>query len=667
MKWPIPNRPDYQTIRRMVNVAGNPPFDILCDRLMDFASIAAAALGRTDWENFRRLVLVHVADCPSTCWYCFNDAWDPRKAKRAAQAGYNKPEARCTVGPITAKEIVKHFKEQQERDNKLEGKQSNVLRLSGGEPFHSQPGLVENLAREIQQYSDVFLWVDTNLVPIARRLKEKETIAALEALSLLNERVAIHACFHGVTDEKIREDTGLRTVTVEMLLEAYDLLRSYNLQVYPRLNPCTCTPLDAERFFIQLYDRDRIAPAKLYLGPIELYYPASRDRMNEVKNDRRRKEPRLHPGTATIFWWNKMMQLAYGVGYGVIPRHLCDQLWDPDKMPSTKELAGKFKAQQRHRPDHEFIFVSKGSGRESYTLKILEALVLPLGARMTLELEGKYVEPNLREHSQIFPGVYENKDVLIVATHDEGRGVFHVSALRWAKLRRILTTPSATTLEVELRSYPGGSWNAEEMMQTNVKKGLETYDFLASYSGRGNLPIDGYFCQLMALPNVWAPRESETLSKEEEVAQADAFLRATECLNEATDDQLKKNVYYRVAEIELSRAGDVRQAQFINGEFRCHPGDRICLELDTFNRNLGRRGYPQESMAALQVECTEPAIKLVSQSPIRLSKFGRPVIELSVPAEYREFTGYIVLRQAVEGARIAEVRLPFVVEVEEFA
>ena len=651
VKWPIPNRPEYETIRRMANVGGNPPFDILCDRLMDFASIAAAALGRRDWENFRRLLLVHIADCPSKCWYCFNDAWDV-------------PRAKCTVDAITAEEIVRHFKAQQARDKKIEGKQCNVLRLSGGEPFR-EPGLVEDLAREIRQYDDVFFWVDTNLMPIARKKNKEGMTAALEALGQLEERAAIHACFHGATDEKIIENTGLTDVSVHLLLDAYDELRN-KIRVYPRLNPCTCTPEDAEKFFLQLYERDKMGPAKVYLGPIELYYQPARDRMKEVKNIEARQAPKLHPGTATIFWWNRMMQIAYGVGYGVVPRHLCDCLCASAKM-SQQELANELERDRirRDRPDHEFIFISKGSGRENYALKVLEALALPVGAHMTLELEGKYVEPNLREHAQIFPEVYKSKSVLIVATHDEGRGAFHISALRWARLQEILTTPSATTLQVELRSYPSRDWNTEESAQSGSKSGVEAYDFLARYAGRRNLPIDGYFCQLMALPNIWSPRGSEKPAAEQEAMQSEAFLQAVECLNEAKDDRLKSNAYYRVASVELRVNGKWQPAEFEDGKLRCHPRDRIRIKLDTFNRNLGRGGYPEESMAVLQVECTEPEVKIVSQNRISLSKFGHPVIELSVPAQYRHFVGNIVLRKAVEGARMAEVRLPFATQVEE--
>ncbi|MCG8485841.1 MAG: hypothetical protein MI756_00055, partial [Chromatiales bacterium] len=56
-------------IRRTAS-SGYPPFDIFSEWLMDFASISAYQLGRSDWKNFRRMALLHVPDCDLYCWYC---------------------------------------------------------------------------------------------------------------------------------------------------------------------------------------------------------------------------------------------------------------------------------------------------------------------------------------------------------------------------------------------------------------------------------------------------------------------------------------------------------------------------------------------------------------------------------------------------------------------
>ncbi len=610
---------------------GSPPFDIFSDWLMDFASIAASGMGRTDWENFRRLVLVHVGKCRSSkCWYCYNDAWE------------DEPNPKCEFGKKTASQIIAYFKAQQERDAKRHGWQCNVLRLSGGEPF-LQPKLVEDLAKAIAEEKDIFFWVDTNLIPIISMGKDIEN--ALIALQKLGNRTAIHCCFHGTTDDRLKETTGAN-ISVEKLLRAYKLIiKRMKIPTYPRINPCTCTPQEAENFFLKLFDIDRVAPAKVYLGPIELYYKVTRDHMIKVNNDPARVKPHLNATTATIFWWDKLMHLCYGIGYGVVPRHLCDSLSVYHHNPS--QIEQKLQSEKLKRPDHEFIFVSKGSYRENYALKVLEALALPSGAKMILELQEKYVEPNFLHYADIFQDNLIGKDVLIVATHSKGRGMFHLTFLRWAKLLRIWVNPTAINLSVELREYPEEGWDAGD--------GKDNYDFLATYCGQRNLPIDGYYCQMLALPLTWSPAASRYSSGTEQVSsddkkvlsekQAEGFLRAVKRLNEVEDEKVKKNVYYRVARVSRRTDTQSTDVKFVDGELQFYPGDLIEVQIDTFNQNLGVAGYPREETAVLQVFSTEEErVKIVSQRMIRLSKFGRPVVKLKIVSEYREFRGEIVFQ-----------------------
>lgn len=658
VQYPIPWWTDFEKFRRVVNITGSPAFDPLSDWLMDFATIAAAGIGRTDWENFRRLVLIHVGKCTSRCWYCYNDAWDKEKAK-------------CVFGERTAREIIEYFKLQQDRDAKRDGWECNVLRLSGGEPF-LQPELVEDLAKEIANEKDIFFWVDTNLIPIARKMKEKEIDAALEALKKLKGRTAIHACFHGATDEKIKEITGT-DISVEELLVAYQTLKEKNIPLYPRLNPCVCTPDEAERFFLKLYKVDKVAPAKLYLGPVELYYTGTRDRMIEVNEDPRRVRAHLHAAPATIFWWNEMMRLAYGVGYGVVPRHLCDHLINRAYANTPSELVSKLESEKEKRPNYEFVFSSKGFSRENYALKVLEALALPSGAHMTMELEGKYVEPNLFRFAEFFKDTLKGKDVLIVATHYKDRGRYHLTALRWAKLLDFRVNPAAVHLEVEVLDYPNECWNA--------KNGKDNYDFLTSYCGQKNLPIDGYYCQLMSLPKKYRFFENKQSSKsngpkkkdevEGEKTAASAFLRAVGCLNELDYEKVNKNIYYRIVSVVAGVADKLNDIKFEEGQLHFSPGELVEIEIDTFTKNLGKSGFPKEETAVLQVFTTEEdKAKVVSQNMIRLSKFGRSLVRLKMASTLEVFRGEIVFRPMdIEPvkmeSRIVEVRLPFVVKTRE--
>jgi hypothetical protein len=50
---------------------------------------------------------------------------------------------------------------------------------------------------------------------------------------------------------------------------------------------------------------------------------------------------------------------------------------------------------------------------------------------------------------------------------------------------------------------------------------------------------------------------------------------------------------------------------------------------------------------------------------IMLSKFGRHIIKIKVPAKDEVLSGDFVIRRAVEGPRVPEVRLPFISKPEE--
>ena len=61
----VTEKPEWQKLKRREAVCGYPRMDIFHDWLMDFASISANQLGRSDWRNFRRMLLIHVPACPS--------------------------------------------------------------------------------------------------------------------------------------------------------------------------------------------------------------------------------------------------------------------------------------------------------------------------------------------------------------------------------------------------------------------------------------------------------------------------------------------------------------------------------------------------------------------------------------------------------------------------
>lgn len=657
VKWPIlQNKDFYEKFRRIVNSVGSPPFDIFSDWLMDFATIAAGKLGDKAWENYRNLILLHVPTCNSKCWYCFNDAWGGKSD--------------CDFDEVPAREVIKFFLEQCEFNKSIKGRENNVLRLSGGEPF-TQPKVIKDLALEFEKVikgneeiknKNLFLWVDTNLM-FSR--ENKPLNEALEALSKIKSNVAIHACFHGISNVSIKKITGKKW-EIETLLDNYEfLMKKYGFDIYPRFNPCAVTPKETEEFFFNLYRKDKNSPAKVYLGIIELHYEANLKRFNEVKNEianNKRKKPNYYSPSASIFWWNRMMEEVYGFGYGKIPRHIINNL----RMPKLKNTIAMKQIEniKKERPDEEFLLVSKGTFRENYALKILESLALPEKCYMNIEMGKRYIEPNFWRFVEHFPENFINKKVLVVAVHAERRGVFHMTFLRWAKLKKIWNSPESTILEVELEHYPYIE-KTEQYTEGNLKNlGIENYEKFARYIGKKNLPLNGYFLQLMALPSNF-----QILKNNLEKFQKEGFFQNVSCLSDAIWAGIKKNVYYRISEINrIRRQGDRRESvERERGILILKPDDDIEIKIVSFNQNLGIEGYPGENQAILNVSTTEKDIKIISPEMIRLSRFGHQTVRLKIPPTKFLLTGEIIIkpRDIFDDVRIIEIRLPFKIQPEE--
>ncbi len=644
VKYPIPIISDHTKYRRVINTLGNPAIDIMSDWLMDFSTIAAGQLRRTDWYNFRNLVLVQVPRCNSGCWYCFNDAW--------------KPKCICAP-PKTAKEIIDHFIQQHDRDQKYAGLQKNVLRLSGGEPF-LEPLLVRDLAfelkKKINKYGELFFWIDTNLV--FDRRKELHIDLALEALCTLGDHVAVHACFHGHDDSSFRAITGIKTYGFADLVDNFKKIEATGIRVYPRFNPCAFTPSQVEELFIKFYDIDETLPLRIYLGILEFGYQATAERMLKIKEaalKNKRKMPFYHSPQASIYSWDKMMQLAYGIGYGVLPRHLCsfnNKKKNPFIDISSSVLKEK-NDKEKAKLSKEVLFISKGSYREIYALKLVESLSRPFGDHVTVEYNRTYVEPNLFNFLNVFPDQYKGKDVLITATHPFHRDNLHMVFLRWGKLVHIANTSVSTTLEIELGYYPFSS------SKTANKENY--YELMARYLGRRNLPLDGYFVQLAGLPGFQYP----VIDDIARTHQDEAFFQIIECLTNSHYSQLNRNIYYRISDISKSNGNKVNLR---DGRLIVNPGDEIIIKLASCNPYLGTPGFPEEDIAILRVSTTNKEnLMILSGERIRLSKYSQHVIKIRLPEEDIEFKGEIIIGadKEVKEARLFETILALTCESRE--
>ncbi|MHC5053971.1 MAG: radical SAM protein [Planctomycetota bacterium] len=634
-KWP------KQT--RRVNTLGYPPFDIFSEWLMDFASVAAHHLKRSDWQNFRRMLLVHAPDCPLSCWYCFNDAW---RGKEGLSIGSPTPEEGEEA--ITASDIVNKFESYRERFAKAEGYQVNMLRISGGEPF-GQAGLVGDIAREFTRTQGAFLWVDTNLVPFTRddpgRFNDD-----LHALKELGQRAAIHACLHGVGPESFKRNSGAEVRTDE-IQKALSGLVNFGLHVYPRINPVGLTPEETAQAFRLMKRVCGELPARTYLGMLELQYDAVAKRMAKA-GEGRSTIPSLNPSNGSVFVWNRMMEETYGIGYGVVPRTQPVVPLNPCRDEYAEDVTKDWHAQ---------LLLIKGWSKEGYARKLLELLALPGGAEIEVEYENRWVDPVFLGHVWGFGEQYSDcpkhkidVDVMVLAGPAGGSGLV---PLRKGKLIAAWTSsPSDARHSLNLRIAVGDY--VATLGQPLAGDAEELLEKLATMMGARELPPSrsGRYCKYAALQV--APMLQGCDSVGEDREHDCGFRAVVLSMMALRDANARPDIYYRV-EVGLPARTSIKDGRLIVRE-----GCTLRLDVHAFNPNLGNPGYPTHAQAQLDVLSTEPETVVISPARIRLSKYGHLKVHVGFPREgHRE--GNLILRSSDSSVRMAEVTIPYRVVLEE--
>lgn len=654
----ITPRPSWKGLRRREAACGYPRLDILNDWLMDFASISAYQMGRPDWKNFRRLLLLHVPDCPFFCWYCFNDAWPPSDTAGEQNRPHHRP---VVIGEETTSAIVEKFEEYRRNFEKSDGRQVNVLRLSGGEPF-TQPELVADLASEFggtfRDQDPAFLWVDTNLFPLASESAANKK--ALEALKALGPRAAVHACLHGANDDSLQRNTGNPKAKFKQLLAGLASLLESELHVYPRGNPAGLTVPETQELFQELFSVASDLPARTYLGPVELHYEAASDRIrifggSDALFDPAVKRPRtehagrvapLQPPNASIFAWNRLMETTYGCGYAVVPRQCASQL-RVLRAPSDGSIP------VLDREWTPLVLVAKGWEKEVYNLKLLELLGLPEGCQIDVEYENNWVEPTFVGHAFAAPTYYAGKPVLFVAAQKRWP-LPVIIPLRWG------TVDSVTTAKVDERY----SLNARIIVDKYAVDLAETFEpsaegnfsaALAKYIGVAKLPFQGaggYFCQFASLPLKDAGGGEE---------RPDDFKSVVLQLVESAYDAAKNDIYYRVADISRvlpANGQPAESVQLTKGRLELYEGDDLAVTIEACNPNLGDSGYPVARDAEIAITSTDPGSVLIAPDTLRLSKYGKQEVHLRFPRK-GEFSGMILVRPCSTALRMAELQIPF--------
>lgn len=357
--------------RKLNSVYGD-SFNPFKDTLMDYPTIVQYKLGKVgtlDWGNYNRLISLHISRCPLNCWHCYIDEClksDCDFCPVQTCCGQNR---KIGMGIkeywFSAKRIVDSFIEQHNLDKK-----ANILRITGGEPFLAPELLLEILEefRKRQLQKEVFLWTETNLIPLVARESE-QSIVSDELLSKLSEyrNFCVHPCFHGLSSSNFEEVTGQKINDFNLLLNAFKRLLDAGIDIYPTFGSNMSSPEDVECFYNKISEIDKFLPLRFCLIEYDLDYAPVKWRRKNIP-DFAKKHEKINDRFQAIEKWNELLWKNTGYKYGDIPRHLVPikkEVIMHSVNSVTKKMVHLF-----HSPYHI-----------DYQKSLLQVIGLPIGAK----------------------------------------------------------------------------------------------------------------------------------------------------------------------------------------------------------------------------------------------------------------------------------------------
>jgi uncharacterized Fe-S cluster-containing radical SAM superfamily protein len=302
----IPHKPERN---RLDNGKDGVKLDIYRDTVFDYPSIIQSKLGGS-WESYNKILSAQVALCDFYCWHCY--------VPDGLLRGGNK------IDYLSSKQLVDDFLALRTNKEK-ESYGSNVLRISGGEPFLAVDLILESLEYIHDKGLDeeIFVWSETNLSPFLRKEGQDslaETWLENQGKSLKDfaifKNFALHPCLHGTTALNFAQITLAREEYFDELIDALRLLLNVRIDIYPTIGSNTSPSTGIEHLFLKLKKIHAKLPLRFALVQYNFEsYPAISERLSRSK----RKEL-IYDKDAMITAWNALIKENYGVSYADIPR-----------------------------------------------------------------------------------------------------------------------------------------------------------------------------------------------------------------------------------------------------------------------------------------------------------------------------------------------------------
>ena len=382
----VPYKPASE---RMLNRCYDPAFNPLNHTLMDYPTIISAKLGAS-LDRFNRLVSVHVSGCPLHCWHCYVDECLLKACGRCVleDTGKCKQYGQEETPYVTASTVIEAFIRQREIDQRKNPPvYTNVLRITGGEPL-LVPDLIHECLQLLDKHglnNDVFLWTETNLIPLLKNPMTGKPFAfdwGLDLEDLAGRRnLAIHPCIHGISSDAMHKITRHR-ISLDELLGALHFLIKANVDIYPTFLTTTNPPDAIRDLFKKIRDINPQLPLKFALVKHDPYPPAEERKaaLNELGIAVDKYNHR-----EAVETWEGLLQETYKLNYGTLPRHLIP-CQEKEKIDVINERA----------LPEELIFF-KSSFRPEYVDALAQAVSLPLGWQFQASYDVNHLCTSVRE------------------------------------------------------------------------------------------------------------------------------------------------------------------------------------------------------------------------------------------------------------------------------
>jgi len=627
----LPVKPESH---RKLNIDPEHQFDPYTDSLLDYPSIISAQL-REEWGYFNRLICVQIPLCLNKCWHCYL----PKKLYVGTLGAKRRFEE------LSAKEIAFRFIHQRESD-KNQGKHSNVLRITGGEPFllpklildclnaFDDPVFIgkcldkikgnaknktENEARqkEIEEIQNtVFLWTETNLEPFIGSMGKafmdiEDNQETLKKLGLFKKQLAVHPCFHGLDKEELNSITGKEhNITLNQQIKGLKRLLDAGIELYPTFGSNVCNPKNAEKLFKQLMELDLNLPFRVALVKYDLQaYPPVKELLQQTNNKR---SPDLYSRFATLRIWNKLLLKHYGIGYAMIPRHVAKLKEETSSFPLLDE---KVITQDYVTYEEEIVYFFKGSARDLYHREILDYIALPTGHIFEMTYDKKRVQDDAYLHMSLLPEKYKGKRALWIYVGRQSEVESAFLPFRKAKILEVSEEGDIISFKFELGEYI--SWKG-----TLLKEITHTIN---KYFGTRNTPFEGKYLLL------GEKLLEDNSNYKEETDYSSAFPHANGKAYVASDfqafrnivqtlvsfDKMRKSLFYRVFPEEL-KLNEVNNRTL----YKIKGGKSFKIKLEYFLPNYNEFNERNPEERTIYFESSSSTITPWGESKVVLSKYG---------------------------------------------